>query len=125
MPRAEGRSRLWRDHRQAVEGIVFRCRTGVAWRDLPERFGRWQTVWKRHHRFVGFEDPQWPRNGTALVAPGPLVGGGYHFARPDLGNQPEAEAEWFWNRVIARCGTAKGLLLALDLEAGCGRPLRT
>jgi transposase len=25
---------------------------GVAWRDLPERFGPWQTVWKRHHRFA-------------------------------------------------------------------------
>jgi transposase len=24
----------------------------VAWRDLPERFGPWQTVWKRHHRFA-------------------------------------------------------------------------
>jgi transposase len=35
-----------------VEGIVFRYRTGVAWRDLPERFGPWQTVWKRYHRFA-------------------------------------------------------------------------
>ena len=24
----------------------------MAWRDLPERFGPWQTVWKRHHRFA-------------------------------------------------------------------------
>jgi len=46
MPQAEGRSRPWRDHRQVVEGIVFRYRTGVAWRDLPERFGPWQTVWR-------------------------------------------------------------------------------
>jgi transposase len=30
--------------RQVVEGIV--------WRDLPESFGPWQTVWKRHHRFA-------------------------------------------------------------------------
>ena len=52
MPQAEGRSRPWRDHRQAVEGIVFRYRTGVAWRDLPERFGSWQAAWKRHHRFA-------------------------------------------------------------------------
>ena len=52
MPQAEGRSRPWRDHRQVVEGIVFRYRAGVAWRDLPERFGPWQTVWKRHHRFA-------------------------------------------------------------------------
>lgn len=52
MPQAVGRSRPWRDHRQVVEGIVFRYRTGVAWRDLLERFGPWQTVWKRHHRFA-------------------------------------------------------------------------
>jgi transposase len=52
MPQAEGRSRPWRDHRQVVEATVFRYGTGVAWRDLPERFGPWQTVWKRHHRFA-------------------------------------------------------------------------
>jgi hypothetical protein len=39
MPQAKGQSGPWRDHRQVVEGIVFRYRTGVAWRDLPERFG--------------------------------------------------------------------------------------
>jgi transposase len=35
-----------------VEGIMFRYRTGVAWRDLPGRFGPWQTVWKQHHRYA-------------------------------------------------------------------------
>jgi transposase len=43
--RARGR---WRDHRQVLEGIVFTFRTGLPWRDLPERFGPWQTV---HGRF--------------------------------------------------------------------------
>ena len=51
MPQLVGRSRPWRDHRQVVEGIIFRYRTGTPWRDLPERFGPWQTVWKRHRRF--------------------------------------------------------------------------
>ena len=38
------RSRPFRDHRQVVEGIVYRYRTGIAWRDLPgEQFGPWQT----------------------------------------------------------------------------------
>ena len=64
MPQAVGRSRPWRDHRQVVEGIVFRYRTGVAWRDLPERFGPWQTVWKRHHRFS--TDGTWDRMLTVL-----------------------------------------------------------
>ncbi len=38
---------------QVLKGIVFRYRAGCPWRDLPERFGPWQTVWKRHARFVG------------------------------------------------------------------------
>ncbi len=51
--RARGR---WRDHRQVLEGIVFKFRTGLPWRDLPERFGPWQTV---HGRFA-----RWAADGT-------------------------------------------------------------
>lgn len=41
------------DSRRVVEGIVYRYRTGIAWRDLPrEEFGPWQTVWKRHRRYA-------------------------------------------------------------------------
>lgn len=37
LPSSEGCvGRPFRDHRQVVEGIVDRYRTGVAWRDLPE-----------------------------------------------------------------------------------------
>lgn len=39
------------DHRRVVEGVIYRLRTGIAWRDLPAEFGPWQTVWKRHHKF--------------------------------------------------------------------------
>jgi transposase len=42
-PRRGGR---WRDHRQVLNGILFRVRTGIPWRDLPERYGPWQTVYK-------------------------------------------------------------------------------
>jgi transposase len=51
LPSQYGKGRPFRDHRQVIEGIVFRYRAGIAWRDLPEHFGPWQTVWKRHHRF--------------------------------------------------------------------------
>lgn len=52
MPSREGlRGRPLADHRLILEGIAWRFRTGTAWRDLPEAFGPWQTVWKRHHRF--------------------------------------------------------------------------
>jgi transposase len=52
MPSSDGkRGRPWRDHRQVLEGIIYRFRTGIAWRDLPDSFGPWQTVWERHQLF--------------------------------------------------------------------------
>ena len=37
LPSSEGCvGRPFRNHRQVVEGIVYRYRTGIAWRDLPE-----------------------------------------------------------------------------------------
>lgn len=58
-------SRPFRDHRQVVEGILFRYRTGCPWRDLPAGFGPWQTVWKRHARFS--KDGTWDRVLEALL----------------------------------------------------------
>jgi transposase len=33
-----------------VEGIIYRYRCGIAWRDVPEVFGPWQTIWTWHRR---------------------------------------------------------------------------
>ena len=49
MPRDAGRrGRPWNDHRRTLEGICWRFRTGSPWRDLPEAFGPYQSVWQRH-----------------------------------------------------------------------------
>lgn len=73
MPSSDGqRGRPFRDHRQVIEGIVFRLRTGIAWRDLPESFGPWQTVWKRHRRFSA--DGTWDRIHARLVAEADAAG---------------------------------------------------
>ncbi|GAA3117279.1 hypothetical protein GCM10010521_01250 [Streptomyces rameus] len=48
LPVSNGRCGRWRDHRQVVNGVLYRIRTGVQWRDLPERFGQWKTVHERH-----------------------------------------------------------------------------
>jgi len=42
------RGRPWNDHRLTLEGIAWRFRTGSPWRDVPEEFGAWQSLWKRH-----------------------------------------------------------------------------
>src|SRR5262249_51650590 len=33
--------------RQFVDAVLYRAKTGVAWRDLPERFGPWHSVYNR------------------------------------------------------------------------------
>lgn len=49
MPQDAGRpGRPWNDHRTTLEGIAWRFRTGSPWRDLPEAFGPYQSVWQRH-----------------------------------------------------------------------------
>lgn len=37
----------WRDHRTLLNGVLWRLRTGAPWRDLPDRYGPWQTVYDR------------------------------------------------------------------------------
>jgi transposase len=39
------------DHRTILNGILWRLRTGAPWRDLPERYGPWQTVYSRFRRW--------------------------------------------------------------------------
>jgi transposase len=38
-------------HRWIVNGILWILRTGAPWRDLPERYGPWQTVANRFYRW--------------------------------------------------------------------------
>ncbi|WP_369796667.1 IS5 family transposase [Cellulomonas sp. URHE0023] len=61
------------DHRTVVEGIAYRYRTGIPWRDLPrEAFGPWQTVWKRHKKFA--DDGTWDRVLAQLLAEADAAG---------------------------------------------------
>lgn len=39
------------DHRRIIDGILWRERTGAPWRDLPERYGPWSTVYSRFWRW--------------------------------------------------------------------------
>lgn len=40
-----------RDNRLFVEAVLYRYRAGIAWRDLPERFGDFRVVHLRHSRW--------------------------------------------------------------------------
>ena len=49
-----------------IEGIVWRFRTGAPWRDVPERFGPWNTVYKRFDRWA--KDGTWDQLLVAMQA---------------------------------------------------------
>ena len=42
----------YRSHRQVLNGMFWILRTGAPWRDLPERFGNWNSVWRRFDRWA-------------------------------------------------------------------------
>ncbi|MFI2415747.1 IS5 family transposase [Streptomyces sp. NPDC018947] len=51
IPRAAtGRPRV--SDRQVINGMVYKIRTGISWRDLPERYGPWKTVYTRFRRYA-------------------------------------------------------------------------
>lgn len=49
-PRRGGR---WADHRAVVNGVFWRTRCGLPWRDVPPSYGNWKTVYNRHRRWSG------------------------------------------------------------------------
>jgi putative transposase len=51
--RSGKRGRPFSDARVVVEGIIYRYRCGIAWRDVPAVFGPWQTIWTWHRRMAG------------------------------------------------------------------------
>ena len=47
---------LAKDNRLFLDAVLYVGRTGIPWRDLPERFGNWNSVWRRFDR--------WSRSGV-------------------------------------------------------------
>jgi transposase len=88
LPSASRRGRPWKDHRLVLNGLFWKLNTGVPWRDIPERYGAWQTIYDRYvfwRRDVTWERimavlqvqldakgqldwPQWNIDGTSIRA---------------------------------------------------------
>jgi transposase len=66
LPEPGHRSGGWREHRQAINGILRKLRAGAPWWDLPGRYGPWKTGNERLR--CGIDDGTWERTlARALV----------------------------------------------------------
>ena len=41
-----------KDNRLFLEAVLWIVRTGSPWRDLPQEFGNWNSVYRRYRRWV-------------------------------------------------------------------------
>lgn len=55
------------DNRLFLDAIVYVLKTGIAWSDLPERYGKPNTVWKRFDRWCA--NGIWEKIAKALFDP--------------------------------------------------------
>src|SRR4051794_15441939 len=56
-----------KDNRLFIDAILWIAKTGAPWRDLPERFGNWNSIWRRFDRWA--KKGVWARVFEALQDP--------------------------------------------------------
>ncbi|MFI9597397.1 transposase [Nonomuraea sp. NPDC052265] len=99
LPDGEVGRRRQGNQRTVINGVLYQARTGSPWRNLPDRFGCWITVYKRQRRWSA--DGTWGRllrdvqaaqgvsshmSGDVVVHPGAVM-------RYDAGSLAEAGRE--------------------------------
>jgi transposase len=70
LPQGRRRGGQWRDHRQVINGVLWKIRTGARWADIPARYGPHQTCYDRFRRWCA--DGTWDRLLAALQRAGPV-----------------------------------------------------
>jgi transposase len=50
-PEKRGRGRPPEDNRNVINGILWRLRTGAPWRDVPGKYGNWNSIYRRFRRW--------------------------------------------------------------------------
>jgi transposase len=107
--RRDRRGRPWSDRRTVFNGILWILRTGAPWQDLPERYGKYQTVHRRFQNWVrsgvmekvllaiaqdlqergGLDLRECFIDGTFV----PAKKGGFRSGRPNAAKAPKS---WVW-----------------------------
>ncbi|WP_412738508.1 IS5 family transposase [Krasilnikovia sp. MM14-A1259] len=70
--RSPQRGGRWSDHREVIEAIAWKYRTGSPWRDLPDELGSWKGAYSRFRRWT--LDGTWQKVLTAVQADADAAG---------------------------------------------------
>jgi len=80
LPRRPQGRKSTRGDRLFVDAVIFRAKTGIQWRDLPERFGNWKSVYNRFRNWAQkdcwaqiFRELRIDIDETASIADGSVV----------------------------------------------------
>lgn len=122
LPGREGqRGVAGRDNRLFINAVLWIAKTGAPWRDLPERFGKWNSVFQRFNRlckagvfdkiFEELKDPDL----EILMLDSTVIRAHQHAAGAE-GSTPEAEALG-----RSRGGFSTKIHVACD---GLGKPVK-
>lgn len=50
--KTKGKGRNRKNNRIMLNGMIWIARSGAAWRDLPERYGPWQSIYSRFRKWL-------------------------------------------------------------------------
>jgi transposase len=95
------------DNRLFIDAVLWIAKTGAPWRDLPEYFGNWNSVWRRFDRwakkgvwecvFSALQDPdlEWLLLDSTIIRAHPHAAGAQkkRTARVDKASSASAEVE--------------------------------
>lgn len=135
----------WNDHRTMLNAMMWILRTGAPWRDLPERFGTWQSVYDRFNRWrkdgtfdriaralrvrldkEGKIDwDLWCIDGTSIRASRSAAGGGKKGAKPSLGTTRWVAREAGGDQSSTWSLTARAFLSPRPSRRGSGTSRRS
>jgi len=80
LPKQKAGPAATRGDRLFIEAVLFRAKTGLPWRDLPERFGPWKSVYnrfsnwaKKGHWATIFHELQLEVDETGSIVDGSVV----------------------------------------------------
>ena len=96
-----------RDNRLFINVILYIAKTGIPWRDLPERFGKWDSVFHRYNEwckknrwqaiFDALQDPdlEWLMIDSTVIRAHQHAAVDEHQGR---GSGPGPVEGWVWNQ---------------------------